>query len=140
MTTFSLHLWNTAKSLQNPLTPPGLPPSDTIFPLFRLQRSCLLSLSPSSLSSKPACAYTSPTLSDPPPPASTTLTLTRITVILPAHPSPCLCFWQSTMSASSGAHPWRLLDSRSPQSSLGKSYRAARVCRFVDCRPWHDSR
>jgi len=64
VTTFSLHLWNAAKSFQNHLTPPVLPPSDTFFPLFRLQRSCLLSLPPSSLSSEPACAYTSPTLFD----------------------------------------------------------------------------
>ena len=44
-------------------------------------------------------------------------------------------FCQSTMPASSGAHSWCLLDRRCPQSSLGKSYRAARVCRFTACRP-----
>ena len=49
-------------------------------------------------------------------------------------------FCQSTMSAWSGAHLWCLVDSRRPQSSLGKSYRAARVCRLMDCSPWHELR
>ena len=44
-------------------------------------------------------------------------------------------FCQSTMPASSGAHSWCLLGRRCPQSLLGKSYRAARVCRFTACRP-----
>ena len=50
-------------------------------------------------------------------------------------------FCQSTMSAWSGAHLWCPVDSRRPQSSLGKSYRAARVWRLVDyCSPWHELR
>ena len=70
VTTFSLHLWNAAKSFQNHLTPPGLPPSDTFFPLFRLQRFCLL-LSPSLLSlvQTHLCLH----LSNPLRPSSTTL-------------------------------------------------------------------